>query len=154
MIEVNIVIFLVISKYAYKIFKNWKKKEKRKRNTKYTSRSSIIFRWLKKLNFQNQINQIKISLLQFFFFYKRETISLYRVKKTANEIYLDEANEDGYGNGDSFVENLFANEISPSGGSCETSSEQIVLHKRAERGAHDNSNLSYTYTTSTLNVCY
>ena len=89
-----------------------------------------------------------------FFFYKRETISLYRVKKTANEIYLDEANEDGYGNGDSFVENLFANEISPSGGSCETSSEQIVLHKRAERGAHDNSNLSYTYTISTLNVCY
>lgn len=76
------------------------------------------------------------------------------MKKTANEIYLDEANEDGYGNGDSFVENLFANEISPSGGSCETSSEQIVLHKRAERGAHDNSKLSYTYTTSTLNVCY
>lgn len=57
----------------------------------------------------------------------------------------DEANEDGYGNGDSFVENLFANEISPSGGSCETSSEQIVLHKRAERAAHDNSNLSYAY---------
>lgn len=153
MIEVNIVIFLVISKYAYKIFKNWKKKEKRKRNTKYTSRSSIIFRWLKKLNFQNRKSNKNFSP-PIFFFYKRETISLYRVKKTANEIYLDEANEDGYGNGDSFVENLFANEISPSGGSCETSSEQIVLHKRAERGAHDNSNLSYTYTISTLNVCY
>lgn len=153
MIEVNIVIFLVISKYAYKIFKNWKKKEKRKRNTKYTSRSSIIFRWLKKLNFQNRKSNKNFSS-PIFFFYKRETISLYRVKKTANEIYLDEANEDGYGNGDSFVENLFANEISPSGGSCETSSEQIVLHKRAERGAHDNSKLSYTYTTSTLNVCY
>lgn len=153
MIEVNIVIFLVISKYAYKIFKNWKKKEKRKRNTKYTSRSSIIFRWLKKLNFQNRKSNKNFSP-PIFFFHKRETISFYRVKKTANEIYLDEANEDGYGNGDSFVENLFANEISPSGGSCETSSEQIVLHKRAERGAHDNSNLSYTYTTSTLNVCY
>lgn len=81
MIEVNIVIFLVISKYAYKIFKNWKKKEKRKRNTKYTSRSSIIFRWLKKLNFQNRKSNKNFSPPIFFFFIREKQYRFIEWKK-------------------------------------------------------------------------